>query len=225
MDPGHLRALTTEECAGDPRRVAPGLIGAILCASSPRGLIAGVIVEVEAYLGSLDPASHAYRGRTPRNQVMFGRPGLLYVYFTYGMHYCANVVSGVEGDAGAILIRALRPVAGLEIMASRRPAARRERDLTSGPAKVCQALGIGPSHNGADLLTGDRGVWLARDPGASPPALSKGSRIGISSARDHQWRWWDQDDPNVSAGRVGIPAAPPTQPTTGKFSAGRVDDR
>lgn len=205
MDPESLPLLRDEDCRGDPRVVAPRLVGAVLCSRSPDGFAAGAIVEVEAYLGGLDPASHAYRGITPRTEVMFGRPGLLYVYFTYGMHYCANVVSGVEGQAGAVLVRALRPLAGQELMAARRPAARRETDLTSGPAKVCQALGIGPLQNGVDLLSGTQGVWLARDPAAKPPRLLRGPRIGIKVATEHPWRWWDATDLNVSATRVGDP--------------------
>jgi DNA-3-methyladenine glycosylase len=136
---------------------------------------------------------------TPRTSVMFGPPGFLYVYFTYGMHWCANVVCGPEGEAAAVLIRALAPVAGLEDMRAARPAARRDRDLCSGPAKLCQALGIGKAENGTDLLASrGRGVRL-QDDGTPPPRRpARGTRIGIKEATEHRWRFWVSGDPNVS---------------------------
>ncbi|HVL03628.1 MAG TPA: DNA-3-methyladenine glycosylase, partial [Acidimicrobiales bacterium] len=121
----------------DPREVAPELLHKVLVSGPCRGLI----VEVEAYCGAADPASHAFRGPTRRNATMFGPPGHLYVYFTYGMHWCANAVCGNEDEGVAVLLRALRPVDGLGEMWPRRPAAKRERDLCSGPARLCQALG------------------------------------------------------------------------------------
>lgn len=180
--------------AGDPLEVAPQLLNTLLV----HGDRIARIVEVEAYRGIEDPASHAYRGPTKRNAVMFGPPGRLYVYFTYGMHWCANVVCGPEGVAGAVLLRAAAPVAGLDAMWSARRAARTERDLCSGPAKLCQAMGLNRDQDGADLLIADRGVSLVTD-GMSPPVRpGVGVRIGIRQAAEHPWRWWVPDDPNVS---------------------------
>jgi len=174
--------------------VAPELLNKVLWAG-PR---AGRIVEVEAYMGSHDPASHAFRGPTPRNRVMFGPPGHLYVYFSYGVHWCANVVCGEEGEASAVLLRALAPTEGIEAMFAARLAARRPRDLCSGPGKLTQALGIGRDHDGADLVSGDRGVDV-RDDGTAPPAAPVvARRVGISVAVDRPWRWYVPGDPNVS---------------------------
>jgi DNA-3-methyladenine glycosylase len=167
----------------------------------------GRIVEVEAYRGAEDPASHAYRGQTKRNAVMFGPPGRLYVYFTYGMHWCANVVCAPEGLARAVLIRALAPVAGVEAMRASRPAARQDRDLCNGPAKLCQALGITGSDNGTDLLDG--GAIVLCDDGMPPPSQPvTGGRVGITSATEVSWRWWVADDPNVSRGQAIRPRRP-----------------
>ncbi|MDQ4068365.1 MAG: DNA-3-methyladenine glycosylase, partial [Actinomycetota bacterium] len=150
-----VRPLPRRFFAADSRDVAPQLLNKLLA----RGRRVGRIVEVEAYAGGADPASHAFRGRTARNATMFGPPGHLYVYLSYGMHYCANVVCGEDGEASAVLLRALTPVGGLEEMrAARGPAARLDRDLCSGPGKLCQALGLDRSFDGADLVSGDRGV-------------------------------------------------------------------
>jgi DNA-3-methyladenine glycosylase len=179
----------------NPLAVAPWLLNKVLVV----GERAGRIVEVEAYHGANDAASHAYRGLTPRTAIMFGPPGFLYVYFTYGMHWCANVVCGPDGEAAAVLIRALAPVGGLEAMRAARPKARRERDLCSGPAKLCQALGITGADNGTDLLA-KRGAGVRlRDDGTPPPRrAARGRRIGIKEATEHRWRFWVPGDPNVS---------------------------
>ena len=187
-------SVSSELLAGDPLEVAPRLLNTLLV----RGERVVRLGGVEAYRGIEDPASHAYRGPTARNATMYGPPGRLYVYFTYGMHWCANVVCGPESVAGAVLLRAGAPVAGLEAMWAARPAARRERDLCSGPAKLCQALGVTGALDGADLLGGDLGVRLCTD-GTEPPATPGiGPRIGISVAAEEPWRWWVVGDPNVS---------------------------
>ncbi len=166
-----------------------------------KGERAGRIVEVEAYHGTRDAASHAARGPTARNAVMFGPPGFLYVYFTYGMHWCANVVCGRDGEAAAVLIRALAPTAGLDEMRRARVAARRDRDLCSGPAKLCQALGITGAENGEDVLSGVAVPGRVRlvDDGTPPPrAPARGPRIGITEATELPWRFWVPDSPWVS---------------------------
>jgi DNA-3-methyladenine glycosylase len=169
----------------DPREVAPELLGKLLV----RGERAARIVEVEAYCGAEDPGSHAFRGMTKRNATMFGPPGRLYVYFTYGMHWCANAVCGRDGEGVAVLLRAAEPVAGVEAMRAQRAAARRDRDLLSGPARLCQAFGLDGSFDGSDLVTGDRGVTIVDDgvPPPDHPAVS--TRIGLSVGTELPWRW------------------------------------
>jgi DNA-3-methyladenine glycosylase len=169
----------------DPRLVAPELLGKLIVHDG----LAARIVEVEAYCGAEDPGSHAYRGMTKRNATMFGPPGLLYVYFTYGMHWCANAVCGHEGKGVAVLLRAAEPVTGLEDIWRRRPKARRERDLLSGPARLCQAFGIDGVHDGADLVTADRGVTIVDDGTPPPDVPAVSTRIGLSVGVDLPWRW------------------------------------
>jgi DNA-3-methyladenine glycosylase len=179
----------------DSREVAPELLNKLLVRDG--GCVAR-IVEVEAYMGSIDAGSHAYRGETKRNQTMFRGPGRLYVYFTYGMHWCANAVCGEVGSGWAVLLRAAAPVAGAEDMWARRPKARVERDLLSGPAKLCQAFGLDGAFDGADLVRRDRGVVLADD-GMPPPAKpGRSARIGLTAGAEHPWRWFVEGDPNVS---------------------------
>ncbi len=193
------RRLGREFFARDSRVVAVELLNKVLVHDDPgAGLIAGRIVEVEAYLGADDPASHSYRGTTPRTQVMFGPAGHLYVYFSYGMHWCANAVTGDDGVGTAVLVRALAPLEGRATMHERRPAARRERDLCSGPARLTQALGLDGRHNGLDLCAASAAVWIADDDTAPPARPSASPRIGISKAVEHSWRWYVSGDPNVS---------------------------
>jgi DNA-3-methyladenine glycosylase len=184
----------------DPRQVAVDLLNKVLVHDDPEfGPIGGRIVEAEAYLGAgIDPGSHAFRGPGKRNATMFGPTGRLYVYFTYGMHWCSNVVCNPEGGGGAVLMRALHPLEGLDAMWSRRPKARRERDLCSGPARLTQALGLTGTLDGTDL---SEGPVLLLDDGTPPPAKPGNSvRIGLSPGKGDAspWRWWVPGDPNVS---------------------------
>jgi DNA-3-methyladenine glycosylase len=162
---------------------------------------AGRIVEVEAYAGASDPASHAFRGRTQRNATMFGAAGHLYVYFTYGMHHCANVVCSAPGTAEAVLLRALHPIDGLDEMYLARPAAVRAVDLCSGPAKLCEALGIDRSSDGVDLCVRDAPVRLLDDGTPPPDEPLVTTRVGIRVATDRPWRFAVPGDPHVSKGR------------------------
>ena len=182
-----MRPLPRAFFAADSRDLAPRLLNKVVVS----GERAGRIVEVEAYAGTADPASHAFRGRTARNATMFGPPGRLYMYFTYGMHFCANVVCGDDGEASAVLLRGLTPLAGLDQMrAARGPAARLDRDLCSGPGKLCQALGLDRSFDGADLVTGDRGVRLVDDGTPPPEQPGVSGRVGLSVAADVPWRYY-----------------------------------
>ncbi len=175
----------------DVLEVAPELLNKVLV----HGELSGRIVEVEAYRGNDDPASHAYRGLTPRTTVMFGPPGRLYTYFTYGMHWCANVVCCEDGSPGAVLLRSLVPLTGVEIMRERRVAARRDVDLCNGPAKLCQAFRLNGDHNGASLQTGPT---IVTD-GSTPPKLPlRAARVGISDGRDLLWRFAVPDNGHVS---------------------------
>ena len=182
--------------ARDSVEVAPWLLGKVLRA----GEAAGRIVEVEAYRED-DPASHSYRGRTTRAGTMFGPPGRLYVYRSYGVHWCANIVTGADGEGAAVLVRALEPVEGLDLMRRRRPAARRDRDLCAGPGRLTAALGIDGSHDGVDLLARDAQVELLDDGTPPPTRPTITTRVGISVATEQPWRWLVPDDPHRSPGR------------------------
>jgi DNA-3-methyladenine glycosylase len=179
----------------DPREVAPDLLNKVLVAGDGRR---ARIVETEAYCGPLDAAAHTYRGQTARNAVMFGAPGLLYVYFTYGMHYCCNAVCGEEGEGVAVLLRAAEPLAGLALMREARPKAKRDRDLCSGPARLCQAFGIARAQDGVDLVTGVGGFGIVDDGVAPPDDPVVTTRIGIRHAAEEPWRWYVRGNPNVS---------------------------
>jgi DNA-3-methyladenine glycosylase len=184
--------------------VARGLLGATLVSEVGGLRVAVRLTEVEAYGGAADAGSHAYRGRTPRTDVMFGPAGVLYVYFTYGMHWCANVVCGPEGDASAVLLRAGEVFDGLDLARERRPAARSDRDLARGPARLAAALGLDGSHLGIDLLDARQPVRLAGVLGSvAPDDVANGPRVGLTKAAETPWRFWIRDDPTVSPYRSG----------------------
>jgi DNA-3-methyladenine glycosylase len=197
--------------------VAPELLGCVLWHASPEGTVALVITEVEAYTGRTDPASHAYRGETARNAVMFGPPGHAYVYFTYGMHYCVNLVCEPPGESSAVLLRAGRVIEGGGLAADRRLHGRSapgrgmpERDLARGPARLCQALGIDKAQDGADVCAAGSPLGVAAPPGWAPApaaAISTGPRVGISRAADWPWRFWLTGEPSVSTYRRSAPRA------------------
>ncbi len=208
--------------------VAPDLLGCVLEHQTADGLVAVELTEVEAYAGQSDPASHAYRGKTRRNAVMFGPPGHAYVYFTYGMHFCVNLVClGDEGSASAVLLRAGAVIAGEDLARARRTrgAARvASRDLARGPARLCQALDIDRSLDGADVCAD--GSPLRVHAGARHPArtgnvpvpaddlpgpsrrIVTGPRVGVSSAAEIPWRFWYEGEPTVSLYRAHVPRRP-----------------
>ena len=192
------RRLTKTFFERDAREVAPELLNKVLV----RGRLRARIVEVEAYVGGgVDPGSHAHRGMTARNKTMFGPPGRLYVYFTYGMHWCANAVCSPDGVASAVLLRAAAPLAGVDEMRDRRVKARTPRDLCSGPAKLCQAFGIEGRDDGADLLRADpSGISIVDDGVAPPAAPGVSQRIGLSVGAGDElpWRWFVAGEPNLS---------------------------
>ena len=200
--PGPGPLLTAADLLGPLDVVAPALLGCWLVSDHAPGPVAVRLTEVEAYSGQgEDPASHAHRGPTPRAEIMFGPPGRLYVYFSYGVHWCANVVVGPAGRGSAVLLRAGDVVVGESLARSRRPAARVARDLARGPARLTQALAIGPDDRGTDLLDAGSAVRLHRGP--APAAVSAGPRVGISVATELPWRFWEAGAESVSVFRAG----------------------
>jgi len=182
------------------------LLGMTLVRESEGQRLVGCIVETEAYHGAVDEGSHAFRGPTERTAVMFGRSGHAYIYFTYGRYYCFNIVAETEGVPGAVLVRGLRPLAGLDAMRRRRPG-RPDVELTNGPAKLCLALDIGRRHNGWDLCRGER-LWLEAGERVPDEQVVVGARVGLNVgdwARSRPWRYAVAGDPWVSS-------PPPTLP-------------
>ena len=180
------------DLSGPADQVAPLLLGAVLWHRE----VAVEITEVEAYGGATDPASHSFRGRTERNAVMFGPPGHLDLYFSYGMHWAANVVCGPDGTAAGCLLRAGRVIDGVDVAAARRGRAS-ERDLARGPGRLTQALGLHREHYGTYLLDGGD-LRLESPPGPAPAVLA-GPRVGVSAEADRPWRFWMAGSRYVSA--------------------------
>ncbi|MFF6998764.1 DNA-3-methyladenine glycosylase [Streptomyces sp. NPDC008313] len=187
--------------------VAPDLLGRVLVRSTPDGPIEVRLTEVEAYDGENDPGSHAYRGRTPRNAVMFGPPGHVYVYFTYGMWHCMNLVCGPEGRAGGVLLRAGEIVEGAELARTRRLSARNDKELARGPARLATALGIDRALDGTDACAPGAGpVSLLTGTSPRVDQVSSGPRTGVAGDGGvHPWRFWITDDPTVSPYRAHTP--------------------
>src|SRR5262249_20762233 len=184
------RRFKSEELAVDPLDLARLLLGAVIETTGPAGTVAARLVEVEAYRGVDDPASHSYRGRTARNGVMWGPAGHLYVYFVYGMHFCANVVCMTDGMAGAVLLRAGEVVSDLGVAHTRRPAARRDDELARGPARLASLLGLGREHYGLDLTDPGSPVRLYEGEPVAPSVICAGPRVGVVAAKELPWRFW-----------------------------------
>jgi DNA-3-methyladenine glycosylase len=185
--------------------VAPDLVGRVLVRVLPDGVrLAARIVEVEAY-GPADPASHAYRGMTPRNAVMFGPPGRLYVYFSYGVHHCANVVTGDDGEGSAVLLRAAEPLEGLEVMAANR-GVDALRLLCSGPGRLTQALAIDRSDDGVDLVR-DPALQLRAGRPVARSGIARSPRVGITVGTRPRWRYFERGSAFVSSGRPAVAGA------------------
>lgn len=179
-------------------QVAPELLGAVV--TSTRTGVAVRLTEVEAYAGPADPASHAVR-RTARTEVMYGPPGFLYVYFVYGMHWCANLVTGPDGAASAVLLRAGEVTAGLQVARALRPSVHQDAQLGRGPAAVAALLGLTGADSGSDLCRPGRALSIRT--GTSPSAISTGPRVGITRAAGRPWRFWETGAPSVTAFRTG----------------------
>lgn len=183
-------------------RVARGLLGKYLVHRFGRSILVGKIVEVEAYCGSIDPASHAFRGKSARNAVMFGEAGHLYVYFTYGMHFCANVVTEHPGKAGAVLLRAIEPIRGIRQMVLNRKRNGGKTDqylLTKGPARLCQAFRIGRKENGTDLLGTE--IFMTQGEHVADSVVLRSQRIGIREGKEKKWRFLIKGNRWVSRGK------------------------
>jgi DNA-3-methyladenine glycosylase len=190
----------------DPRAVARDLLGCVLEHWIGESVVGVRLTEVEAYLGQgEDPASHSHRGRTARNAVMFGPPGHAYIYFTYGMHWCTNVVCLPEGLAGAVLLRAGTVVSGLEIARSRRPAARKDAELARGPARLASAVGLTGTQNGLDVCGPGSDLRFVPGPAVAEASVRTGPRVGVSVGAVSAFRWWVDGEESVSLYRPAKP--------------------
>ena len=195
----------------DSLEVAPALLGAVIAVTDPYGHVAIRLTEVEAYRGEEDPGSHAFRGRTARNASMFEAGGRIYVYFTYGMHHCLNIVTGPAGVSRAVLLRGGEVVDGIELARARRPAARVDRDLARGPARLCAALGLDRSDDGTLLGgPGSRISLTLPEPQRAPDAerIRRGPRTGVAGpggdGEAFPWRFWLDGEPTVSTYRPAV---------------------
>ncbi len=203
MTPAAGTLLDRGELASDVLAAAVRMLGSIAEADTPDGPVAVRLVEVEAYRGADDPASHSYRGRTERNAVMFGEPGHLYVYFVYGMHFCANVSCLPAGEAAAVLLRAGEVVSDPGVARIRRPTARRDADLARGPARLASLLGLDRTANGLDVTSPASPVRLRAGEPVRPDLIRTGPRVGVAAGHDTPWRFWLADSPAVSPYRPG----------------------
>lgn len=195
-----MTLLDASDLSVDVLEAAPRLLGAELVADTPAGEVRVRVVEVEAYRGADDPGSHCYRGKTPRNAVMWGPAGHLYVYFVYGMHFCANVVCLTEGEAGAVLVRAGEVISDVGLAHARRPTARgRDAELAKGPARLCALLGLGREHNGVDVLSASSPVRLETGRRVPDAEVRTGPRVGVAAGQERPWRFW------VAGSRVVTP--------------------
>ncbi len=187
--------------------VAPDLLGRVLARTTPDGPIELRLTEVEAYDGENDPGSHAYRGHTARNEVMFGEPGHMYVYFTYGMWHCMNLVCGPEGRASAVLLRAGEIIKGAELARTRRISARNDKELAKGPARLATALGVDRTLDGADACAAsDSPFTLLRGTPVTSDQVRSGPRTGVAGDGGAlPWRFWIANDPTVSPYRAHMP--------------------
>ncbi|MEU1127885.1 DNA-3-methyladenine glycosylase [Streptomyces sp. NPDC005899] len=186
--------------------VAPDLLGRTLVRTTDEGPIELRLTEVEAYAGDIDPGSHAFRGRTARNSVMFGPPGHSYVYFTYGMWHCLNLVCGPEGKASGVLLRAGEIQVGADLARARRFSARNDRELAKGPARLATALDVDRALNGVDVLDGQGPLSVLRGTPPPPGQVRSGPRTGVGGDGSHQpWRFWIDGDPTVSPYRAHVP--------------------
>ena len=215
---GNWPLLPRTALAGDAVVLAPSLLGCVLVSTVGTGLVAVRITEVEAYRGADDPASHAFRGLKRRNAVMFDEPGHLYTYFIYGMHWCANIVTGEPGRPSAVLVRAGEVVAGMALAASRRKPGTPAPRLARGPAGLASVLGLAGEQNGMDVCAVDSVVTLRQGAGPGADSVRSGPRVGVSVAAEFPWRFWTDGAPSVSAYRRGAvrrrtagatPAPPP----------------